>query len=201
MPSQISDAIRSLRKELRLTQKALAARIGVRQSSISQYESGAVEPSPAVLLHLFDLSIGTPEEPVFRDHLGASVPIKKVEDAFLGAFDAVERMAGDSVQALEQALERAQGDPMSLLPLGKVARIWLMSPDAKTFESHLAELVGLTRDAGGATPKQQFVDRMAAFYDVADRDTIAIVENLAATRLRQHEREVQKRKEEGRKTG
>jgi transcriptional regulator with XRE-family HTH domain len=50
--TQLSTTIREVRKRAQLSQEELAARLGVRQSSISQWERGVTAPSTR---HLLDL--------------------------------------------------------------------------------------------------------------------------------------------------
>lgn len=168
-------AVKKLRQSLGLTQKELAARIGVQQNTVSQYESGKIIPSPAVVLHLWQMSQGSDEEALFQS----------IRDdpkyAFQGRDD--QPPAEVAPEAVAAADDWFYGEHRAYI-------------DAAV-EQALAALAG----KGGDARQLQFLNLMRRFFAVADRDTIAIVESLAATRVRQHEREVQKRKEEGRKTG
>ncbi len=50
--SVMAKRIKELRNEKKLQQKELAEKIGVKQNSISRYESGIFVPSMEVLVHL-----------------------------------------------------------------------------------------------------------------------------------------------------
>lgn len=52
MFQDLAEIIRAIRKRRRENQAEFGARIGADQSTVSQYETGRIEPSPAVLLHL-----------------------------------------------------------------------------------------------------------------------------------------------------
>ena len=53
---EFAQAIRELRRRLRLTQAALAIELGVDQTAVSQYERAVVKPSALVLISLCALS-------------------------------------------------------------------------------------------------------------------------------------------------
>jgi transcriptional regulator with XRE-family HTH domain len=52
--ANLGEYLRTRREELRLTQEQLAAKIGVSQATVSQYEQGAITPRPRNLFSLAD---------------------------------------------------------------------------------------------------------------------------------------------------
>jgi DNA-binding XRE family transcriptional regulator len=68
---KISQAIRRLRKRLRLTQAELGRRLLVWTNTVSRYEIGTVCPSLQVLFILWELAEGGDEQSTFYDALTA----------------------------------------------------------------------------------------------------------------------------------
>lgn len=113
-------AVKDLRARLGLTQRALAERLGVPQSSIYRWESGIVNPNGAHLQHLHDLArahglasglLGDPDpEP-------ASTPREKVVRATLALIE--------QEIAFCAALEEARGEEFG-------AEVWEILGDTVT---------------------------------------------------------------------
>lgn len=169
----VSYAVRKLRQGLGLTQKEFAARVGVQQNTVSQYESGKIVPSPAVMLHLWQMSKGSEEEELFQ----------AIRDDPKYAF------------------EGQDDDPVGLTAddLGDVEHdVWpaLYGEHRAFINAGISHGLKVIAGEGGDARQLNFLDLMRRFLEVADSDTIAIVENLAATRVKQHEREVAARRKE-----
>jgi DNA-binding XRE family transcriptional regulator len=66
----IGAVIRSLRKELGLTQEALGNKILLRRNTVSQMETGSSTPTPQVVVLLLQMARENgPQAPVFREYL------------------------------------------------------------------------------------------------------------------------------------
>ena len=169
-------AVKRLRRSIGLTQKDLAARIGVQQNTVSQYESGKIIPSPAVMLHLWQMSQGTDEEELFE----------AIRDdpkyAFEGQGDEPSAPLDDDTVAIAEADE------------------WLYGEHRAYINAAVAHAIKVITGEGGDSRQLEFLDLMRRFLEVADRDTIAIVENLATTRVNQHEREAADRSKKQRES-
>ncbi|HLT80287.1 MAG TPA: LexA family transcriptional regulator [Cyclobacteriaceae bacterium] len=87
----LKEKVRSLRRELGLTQAALAERLGVTRASIGAYEEGRAMPSYQFLLGLADLA-GTSVDDLLRDaprikiartdlHMPGKIPLVPVKAA------------------------------------------------------------------------------------------------------------------------
>lgn len=59
---ELKDLLKAVRRKAELTQAELAARLGLAQNTISQYESGSAAPSDSTLVRLYAIAIPGPEK-------------------------------------------------------------------------------------------------------------------------------------------
>src|SRR5690606_41270322 len=86
---KLKEKVRSLRRELGLTQAALAEKLGVTRASIGAYEEGRAMPSYQFLLGLADLAgtrvddllRGSTRIKVARDEAPGKIPLVAIADA------------------------------------------------------------------------------------------------------------------------
>jgi DNA-binding transcriptional regulator YiaG len=76
----LPEMIRAIRRRLGDNQTQFAARIGTKQNTVSQYESGKLEPGKAVLLNLQRLAVTDEEKQAFAVWLGADDPPDPAEE-------------------------------------------------------------------------------------------------------------------------
>lgn len=89
----LQERLRTLRKEAKLSQRALAAKVGMSQQALAKYEAGDATPNPERLRQLAQVlqvsvdyllggeqrEIGSPTVPVLGQ-VAAGVPIEAIED-------------------------------------------------------------------------------------------------------------------------
>lgn len=73
------------REKARLSQKSLAEELNIRQSAISEYESGKREPRVGVALKIFELFKKENEELIFSDLWGKKEELGKPNKNLLGS--------------------------------------------------------------------------------------------------------------------
>lgn len=66
--SKLSEAIRQIRKDLG-TQTEAARNLGIKQSTLSQYETGLVKPSFGVLMRIYNLAPPGPDRQFIHEYL------------------------------------------------------------------------------------------------------------------------------------
>jgi transcriptional regulator with XRE-family HTH domain len=103
---RVTSALRGARRRARLTQRALAERAGVPQSTIGRIESGAITPRADTLLHLLN-ACGADLEVVDRLGIGidrgqiqerlALTPRQRLDD-LVRAAHAIRQLRGKALQ-------------------------------------------------------------------------------------------------------
>lgn len=64
---KLSDAIRSIRRRKAMTLVQLARHLGIKNPTVSQYESGKAKPSPKVLLLLLEMAEGDERQAILEE--------------------------------------------------------------------------------------------------------------------------------------
>lgn len=148
----LGDVIRAIRARRGETMVQFAQRLGVKQSAVSRYESGKLNPSQTILLLLHSLAESASEKEAVNAALG-SVPVELAtrEEAFLqlakgvaADLNAVLRAQGTSSAMREQfrdlvvELAGEKYIPLWLVNVMKLWRRYKMDADA---DSEFAEAV------------------------------------------------------------
>ncbi len=134
-PGELIHEIRKARGE---TMVKFAAQLGLRQNTISQYESGKIVPSSSVLLGVFRLATTARHKASVRSLLGDAASVLDKEDAFEAAAADLRAKIDDAASALSGSDHARQrfatlatavvSDPRGIpLWLCELMQLWLES--------------------------------------------------------------------------